>query len=300
MDPTEATAKRSAARLRRLAPMLEVALDDAAAALELLVGEAEAGDLRPDLWEKLHAAAARDDKLVELGSAYEQLARGRRLRTVAPEMRAALLMHGADFLLGILGDADGSAVFLQQVVAAVPEHAEAFARLERYLTAAHKDRDLAELYANVAGSRQEPPVLLIGRTLALIERLSADQQLSLEACERLVRAAPINPRVGKVIEAHLKLGGRFTEAATLMELAAASGKLSEKDQFDLRGRLVALYMGPAKAPDSAIGHIEELLRIDSAHVEARKAAEKLLAHPKVASRAAAALHEARKRVPQEH
>src|SRR5207247_919835 len=79
-DSQDLGSKRSIARLRRLGPMLDAQLDDPVAALELLVAEAESGELHPELWEQLHAAAARDDKLIELGTAYEQLARGRRFR----------------------------------------------------------------------------------------------------------------------------------------------------------------------------------------------------------------------------
>jgi hypothetical protein len=64
--------------------MLEAKLDDPVVALELLVAEAESGEPHPTLWEQLHAAALRDDKLVELGAAYEQLARGRRRRPLPP------------------------------------------------------------------------------------------------------------------------------------------------------------------------------------------------------------------------
>jgi tetratricopeptide (TPR) repeat protein len=290
-------AKRSVARLRRLGPMLEERLDDAAAALELLVAEAESGELRPELWERLHAAAVRDDTLMELGSAYEQLARGRRFRPLSPATQGEVLMHGADFFQGILGDADGAAAFLQRVLAAVPEHAEAFSRLERYFTASRQDRKLAELYAYVAGTRPDPPVLLIGRALMLIERLPPDQGLPLDGCERLVRAAGTNPRVITVLEAHCRSGGRFRDAAALLELSIQSSKLKPAELLEPRRRLIALYMTEAKAPEDAMPHVEEILRVDPAHAEARKTAERLLANPKVASRAAAALQEVRRRAP---
>lgn len=289
--------KRSVARLRRLVPMLEGKLDDPVAALELLVGEAEGGEPHRELWEQLHAAAARDDKLVTLGAAYEQLARGRRLRPLAPARQADVLMHGADFLQGILGDPERAAALLERVLAAVPEHAEAFARLERHLAATRQDRRLAELYGNVGGTRRDAPVLLIGQALALIERLPADQALPAETCERLVRASPKNPRVVTVLEAHCRKGGRFREAAALLELAIQGSALEPAELLEPRRRLVALYLAEVKTPDAAMPHVEEILRLDPANADARKAAEKLLAHPAVAGRAAAALQECRRRTP---
>lgn len=48
-EKQDAKTIRSVARLRRLAPMLETRLDDATAALELLIAEAETGKPRTEL-----------------------------------------------------------------------------------------------------------------------------------------------------------------------------------------------------------------------------------------------------------
>jgi hypothetical protein len=295
MSPIDA--KRSLARLRRLSLMLDSALDHAVAALEILVAEAEIGQLHPELWERLHAAAARDDKEIELASAYEQVARGRRLKPLSPAMQAHVLLHGADFLQGVLGDGDGAAVLLTQLVAAVPDHTEAFERLQRFLTAGNRNVELVQLYATVAGSRAEAP-LLLGRALALIESLPRAETVPIETCERLVRVAGKNARVIAVLDAHCADRGRSSDAAALIEIAIQTGSLAEENVMQLRGRLVALYLGPAKTPEAAIPHVEEILRIDCMNEEARAAADKLLTVPSVASRAAAALQDARMRARQ--
>jgi hypothetical protein len=296
MSPIDA--KRSLARLRRLSLMLDSALDHAVAALEILVAEAEIGQLHPELWERLHAAAARDDKEIELASAYEQVARGRRLKPLSPAMQAHVLLHGANFLQGILGDGEGAAALLTQLVAVVPDHAEAFERLQRFLTAANRNVALVQLYATVAASRAEPHVLLIGRALALIELLPRGESVPLETCERLVRAAGKNAHVVTVLDSHCSDRGRFSDAAALLELAIQTGSLPEKDVMQLRRRLVSLYLGPAKTPEAAIPHVEEILGVDCMNEEARAAADKLLTVPSVAPRAAAALQAARTRARQ--
>jgi predicted protein tyrosine phosphatase len=290
-------AKRSVARLRRLAPMLDNELDNAAAAIEILVAEAEIGEFHPELWERLNAAAARDHKETELGAAYEAVARGRRLKPLAPATQAEVLMHGADFLQGILGNGEGAAALLTQVVAVVPDHTEAFERLQRFLTEASRNSELVQLYVTVAAACAEVPVLLIGRALGLIDLLPRSESLPLETCERLVRLAGTNPRVIAVLDAHCSDRGRFSDAAALIELAIQTGALPEKDVLQLRRRLVSLYLGNAKAPEAAIPHVEELLRADSTNEEARAAADKLLTVPSVAARAAAALIAARKGAP---
>jgi hypothetical protein len=276
--------------------MLDVKLDACAPALELLVAEAEAGEPRPELWERLHAAADRDDMLVELGTAYEQLAKGRRLKQVPPAAQVTILIHGADFLTGIIGDVEGASAFLERVVAADPEHADALSRLEKHLAQTGDDLRLATSYAVVVAGRREPPLLLLGKLLALVERLPADKQLAFDLCERLVRAIPTNPRVVLVLEAHLKKGGRFREAAAVVEIGIELVVFpSFAEIAQARRRVVELYLGELRTPELAIVHVEDLLRTDSGDAEARKFAERLLTVPAAASRASAALQQARGR-----
>jgi golgin subfamily B member 1 len=206
-----------------------------------------------------------------------------------------VLMHAADFFQNGLGDAAKATEYLEKVITADPENGEAFTWLEHKFKASHDDRKLAELLSVVAAAKKDPPVLMIGRALGLIEPLSAEQPVAFEACERLVRAGGKNPRVIAVLEAHCKKGGRFKEAAVLLELAIQERALEQSDVLDLRRRAIALYLGDAKAPDSAISHIEELLKIDPSHADARKAAERLLSHPSIAGRAAEALQDSRRR-----
>jgi tetratricopeptide (TPR) repeat protein len=294
-DSQGAESKRSVARLRRLGPMLEGTLDDPVAALELLVSEVESGSLHQELWNQLHAAAGRDEKNAELGAAYENLVRGRRLKALQSSPQVHVLLQAADFFQSVLGNAEVATEFLERVIAVDPEHAEAFSWLEHKYKAAHDDRRLAELLAAVAAAKKEPPVLMIGRALGIIEVLPAEQVVSYEACERLVRSGGKNPRVIAVVEAHCKKGGRYKEAASLLELAIAEGALDEADLLDARRRALALYLGELKAPEAAIVHIEELVRVDPSNADARKAAERLLSTPSVAKRAAEALQESRRR-----
>jgi tetratricopeptide (TPR) repeat protein len=296
MTDSDSANKRSIARLRKLEPMLAERLDACAPALELLVAEAEAGEARPELWERLHAAADRDDRLIELGTAYEQLARGRRLRLVSPEAQVTILMHGADFLTGILGDVDGAAGFLERVIAADAEHADALSRLEKHLGQTGDELRLATAYAVVVAGRREPPLLLLGKTLSIIDRLPADKVLAFDVAEHLARAAADNPRVAVVLETHFKKAGHFKEAAQITELALElTAFTSLADEAHARHRLVDLYFGELKSPEAAIVHVEELLRAVPADADARKAAEKLLTVPAVATRASAALQLARGR-----
>src|SRR5215510_5059024 len=97
--------KARALRLQRLNSMLEQRLDNCAAALEFLISEILAKAPQPELWEKLHGAADRDQMEIELAAAYANVTSARRMHQLEPWAQAAVLMHAADFHQGVVGDA---------------------------------------------------------------------------------------------------------------------------------------------------------------------------------------------------
>ena len=81
--------------------MLDKQLSQPPAALEALMSELRIGEAQPQLWEGLHAAAARDGKEQELAAAYRKFATDRRLKQLSPAVQAEVLMHAADFFQGV-------------------------------------------------------------------------------------------------------------------------------------------------------------------------------------------------------
>jgi hypothetical protein len=292
--PDEADKARTI-RLERLRAMLEKHLDHAPAAIETLISELKIGQADPDLWEQLHAAAARDGQELELADAYQKVTVDRRLKQLPPAASAELLMHAADFSQGVLGDRDGAEGFLRAVLEIGPEHLEAFARLERMFEGAGDKVRLVELYAKVAAAPPRSSDDLARRVVNEIAQIAAKTPLSDEACKRLLVLVPANAAMLGVLDAHCQKTGRARLACALIEEAIERHALSEMRVLEQRRRLIELYLGDAATPEKAIAHVEEVLLRDPNDEGARAAAQRLLSTHEVASRAAAALQHARRK-----
>ena len=286
--------KARAQRLQRLESSLTRCLEHPEAALETLMLELQAGELRPESWEGLHAAAARDGKEAELTAAYGKVTLERRLKQLTLPERTSALLHAADFFQGIRGDAAGAEGFLLRILESVPDHVDAFTRLERRFTAGNDKLRLVELYARVAAKPPKPPGELATAALDIISVLPSQSPVSDEACRKLLLLLPESPTLLGVLEKHCRKTGRVDLACELIEAALEGTSVAKTTTIERRRRLIELYLGDAKTPEKAISHVEQLLEHDPSDVQARAAAEHLLSDRQVASRAAAALQTARR------
>ncbi|HVM70038.1 MAG TPA: hypothetical protein VM204_09435 [Gaiellaceae bacterium] len=289
-----AAEKARTERVQRLKMTLERRLDNPIAAVDALMAEAAEGDARTELWEQLHAAAARDGREEALADAYAKCVAGPRMKRLPPRAQADVLMHAADYLQGVRGDATGAQELLERVLGVVPGHAEAFGRLERRLEKLLDARGLLLLYASVAGAPPKPANVLATQAYNRVLQLAGKEPLPDEACRQLVTLVPTNARLLDALESHCRSTKRPALAAALVESALLDGGAPEDVTVQRRQRLVELYMGDAAAPAEAMPHVERLLERDPADPNALKAAEKLLSEREVASRAAAALQTARR------
>ncbi len=286
--------KARALRVSRLKNMIENKLDQPPAAIEALLMELEAGESQLELWEGLHAAAARDGLEQALGAAYQKVASSQRMNRVEPKARAEFYLHVADYFQGVLGDATTCEAYLEKVAQAIPGHPDAFARLEPRVEAAQDPRRALELYASAAAAPPIAPATLAVKAMNRVLILSAKQPLSDDACKKLVELVPAVPRLLHALDGHCCASGRPALAAHLIESALLDPSLPGPIVVEQRHRLVELYLGDAAAPASAIDHVEDLLARDPGDAVAKKAAEKLVSVREVASRAAAAIAAARR------
>lgn len=292
MSATREKARRL--RLERLTKMLEQRLDHAASAVETLMSELKLGENQPDLWEQLHAAAARDEMEFEVAEAYQKVSVDRRLKDVSREAGAKVLMHAADFHQGVLGDRDGAFEYLWRVLDVVPSHEEAFTRLEGQFKADGDKLELANLYGKVAADPPIPTEKLAKLAMDSIFLLKATTPLPDETCRRLAVLARTTPRMLDVLDAHLKKTERGALAAELREHAILEFDLAEPILVEMRRALIDLYLDAAGTPEKAMPHVEALLERDFGDKRARAAAEKLLSTRAVASRAATIMHAIRR------
>jgi hypothetical protein len=275
--------------------MLDSGVKQPLFALETLIAELRAGEHRPELWDQLHAVADRDHQEIELAAAYETVTTDRRLSQLELPARAELLMHAANFRQGIVGDAEGAAALLARVLAVAPDNLEAFSRLERkYSTAADRLR-LLDLYAQVAAKPPRPAEEIARAAIAVLVLLLPSTPLGPGSCKRLLSLGCANLALVDALVSHCRKTGRVDLACDLLDRAMVAGGYSQAVFLEQRRRLVDMYLGPGGSASKAIGHVEEMLRADPMDAQARAGAERLLSQRDVASRAAAALHEARRR-----
>jgi hypothetical protein len=286
--------KARALRLERLKSMVEARLENPQAALEALLSEIRTGEPQTELWEALHGAALRDGQETALASAYQKITQDRRLQQFEASAQVEILMHAADFFQGVMGDGAAAEGFLERVLLLAPDHAEAFARLERRVLAANDQRRLIEFYALVISGQPKSAGELATKAINLIVPLPAVILLSEVACKRMVKLAGTHPSILEALDVHCRKTKRFELACALIEQALLDPALPKTTAVDQRRRLIELYTGEANAPANAIAHVEELLNGDPADSIARAGAERLLSVREVAPRAAAALQNARR------
>src|SRR5262249_11248459 len=128
---------RPSVRLDALGSALDQKLQNEAGVLDLLVSAHARGQAIDALWDKLHAAAQRDDRLSELAFAYERLSRDKRIKSLPPASQAHLLARAGHFFADVFGDPGGAEGYLERALALVPADAYAFNKLEALLIARH-------------------------------------------------------------------------------------------------------------------------------------------------------------------
>lgn len=281
-------------RLARLKASLSQKMANPMAVIDQLMAEMVDGDPQHALWEQFHAAALRDHCEPAVAEAYKRAIAGPRMKRLSPESQANVLMNGANFYQGILGDMTAASEMLCKVVAVTPANDDAFSRLEKKLERDNDDHGLVELYAAVAGHSSRKPEVLAQQTLLRLVKLTPSTPLSDDACRKLVTLATANSKVLDVLEQHCRATKRVVLAGDVVEQAIADdARASDALTKQRRQRAVDIFL-EANAPSRAMEHIEKLLDSDFNDPVALRGCDRLMSNREVSSRAAAALQKARR------
>ena len=284
-----------ALKLWEVAEALEQRLDNPAEVLEMLVTAVAKGEQPVDAWQRLHAAAARHDKIAELAFAYEQTVSEKRVKLLQPEQQAFVYLRAAEFFSETLGDSDGAIANATRAASAVPGHPEAFQILEQLLRRTGDSTKLAELYVD-ASAREGDAVRraqLLHEASELVKTTAGNEERTIEIGQRILRVDPSREDVRSVVVQRLIARGRHKDVVDLLEQALRRDPAPGAEEVTLlREWLVDLCLSELKDPTRALGHVEGLLNGDPAHAMALKAAEALLESRAVSLRAAAALSDA--------
>ncbi|MCS6898707.1 MAG: tetratricopeptide repeat protein [Myxococcales bacterium] len=291
--PTESKAPR-ALSVEKLGPLLDETLEDELLVLSSMIQAMSRGELPPELWEKLHEAALRDDRLVELAAAYEESCQPRVIRRMAPAQQSELLVHAAEFLHRTLEDVEGAQAYLERAVAADPTNRAAFDLLENLLIEAGNGGKLCELYVNLAGHAavKEEQVRLLRRAAELADVFAEDAPRVIAIYERLLKVEPGDVEARRALEGLYRRTSRWTELARMLEQSLPKKGTEDEVERELRGKLIELYRRELQQPERVLIHAEELLKLDPGSQVAREGMSELLSHKLLGARAALALEAA--------
>lgn len=277
-------------RIEQLTAYLEDQLAHEQQVLDLLVVAQARGQQNAELWDKLHAAALRDDRLVELASAYEKLAQDRRVKIMPPQHQAQVFLNASRFFMRALGDVDAAESSLERVLGLVPGHPEAFELLKRILDDKGDREKLATLYLTSVGPRTEKDVALANLRAALGLLPENDAERAVKIAQQILRLDPGDEGALGALDTRLSAAGKFPELARALEQALASDPpMPDEKRLPVHARLVELYDGHLPEVERAMPHVEVLLAADTTNEIARRVATRLVTNRSMAARAAAAL-----------
>jgi golgin subfamily B member 1 len=280
-----------ALRIEELDALLESRVDNPQAVLELLVTQAAKGQPYPELWQKLHDAATRDDTLAELAFAYEHLSQDRRIKLLTADHQAEVFLHATRFFADVFGDPDGAVAYAERVLASVPSHPEAISRLEQLLEHSGDTARLAKLHADLGTSEKdrEPQLQHLRRAAQLLEG-SAGSALAIDVLSRIVRLDPADGGAWLALCDLLVASGKPRDAAKLLEQSLMRDPPPRGDEArTLHSRLIDLYVDQLREPQRSVPHLEALLAAQPEDERARTIAESLLENRAVAARVAPTL-----------
>jgi tetratricopeptide (TPR) repeat protein len=258
--------------------------------LDAIVSALAKNALDPTIWNELHDAAVKYDRVSELAFAYESAAQGRKLKTFLPAIQAELFYRAATFFGDVLGDEFGATTYLEKALGAFPGHVGAFERIDAQLTRTGDNKRLAELCVQTTAHRPKPEQIeLLRRAAHLFERAALEDK-AIETYQQLVRLDPADEELRNALEVHFVRANRFRDVARMFEQALATDPAPPEDEAArIRQKLIEVFANQLKEPERAMPHVEVLLEADPSNAEARRVATRLLESKGLAARAAAAL-----------
>lgn len=283
-------------------PSFDAKLENEEEALDAMLMALSKNHLDEAIWQELHDAAVKFDRVSELAFAYESIAQGRKLKTFLPPVQAELFFRAATFFGEVLGDEFGATTYLERALGAHPAHSGAFERIDAQLTRVDDNKKLADLCAQTASHRpRTEQVVLLKRAAVLYERANLEDK-AIETYQNLVKIEPGDESLRNALEARYVKANRYRDVARMLEQALAAGTGSAPqgrdadaplpdadDLLRIRGKLIDVFANQLKEPERAMPHVEALLDADPSNPDARRIATRLLESKGLAARAAAAL-----------
>jgi tetratricopeptide (TPR) repeat protein len=248
------------------------------------------GDL--ELWDRAASLAQTAGRPTDLAEAYRThltAAKSPDGPALPEDVEIALCERAASLHDEQLGDPEGATPYLVRVLAIAPTNARAFARLKAILTAAERWSELEELYATAVKGTAEVSarIDLLNEVALVAEDIMGDPAKAIGYFESILGLdatyAPALDALEKLYERQEKWG----DLAALLERRLETAPSATAGEMKLR--LGRIYIDKLAAPEKALGHLEDVLRVHENDVDARQLVERLLEVPELRLRAARVL-----------
>ncbi|MBV9946535.1 MAG: hypothetical protein JOZ69_06785, partial [Myxococcales bacterium] len=275
----------------------ETTLENEEATLDAMLAATTRGALPPGAWDRLHAAAQRDERMSELAFAFESVSQGKRMKALPPAQGAEFLFQAGRFFGEIFGDEVGAVTYLERALALAPGHAAALAKIEQVLLHTDQARKLADVLVGVAQHRpRAEQATLLRRAADILAGAGGQEERLIELLQHLLKLNPGDEPTRAELEELCIKANRLRDVVRLNEQAlAAEPPPDDATRRKILARIVEVYADKLHEPERAMPQVEQLLAIDAGNEQGRKVAARLIQVKGLAGRAAAALanaHEA--------
>jgi tetratricopeptide (TPR) repeat protein len=241
------------------------------------------------LWDRAGVLAVRAARPTDLAEAFRSALRGSTNLPAAVEIelseRAAAL-HDEK-----LGDPEAATPYLERILERRPGDERAFNRLKQILTSAEKWGELEGLYAQAVKGTTDPQrrVDLLNEVALVCEEIINEPSKAIAYYESILDLDSTHENATRALEMLYAREGKYEKLAALLEHRLENA--SQSETVALKVRLGQIDLDQLHDPARALGHLEEVLRLDVGNAGGRELVERILEIGSLRTRAAEVLEE---------
>jgi golgin subfamily B member 1 len=268
----------------KLATLEETKLSAAGRAFDLVLRAVTEFPDRIDLWNRTADLAVRAARPTDLAEAYRTvLVAGSAL---PKDLEIELCNRAAALHDEKLGDPEAATPYLEKVIEHNPGDEKAFSRLKQILTSHEKWGELEALYARaVSGTTDgQRRADLLNEVALVCEEITNEPAKAISYYEKILELDSRHDNAVRALEQLYAREGQYAKLATLLESRLEAATQAETVQ--LKVRLGQIDLDQLHDPERALGHLEEVLRLDVGNSDARKLVERILEIGNLRTRAA--------------
>jgi golgin subfamily B member 1 len=268
----------------KLATLEETRLSSAGRAFDLILRAVAEFPDRIDLWDRTADLAVRAARPTDLAEAYRTvLVTG---SAVPKDLEIELCNRAAALHDEKLGDPEAATPYLEKVIEHNPGDEKAFSRLKQILTSHEKWGELEALYEKaVSGTTDgQRRTDLLNEVALVCEEITNEPAKAIAYYEKILDLDSRHDNAVRALEQLYAREGQYAKLASLLERRLEASTQAETIQ--LKVRLGQIDLDQLHDPERALGHLEEVLRLDVGNSDARKLVERILEIGSLRTRAA--------------